>query len=304
MDSENPVTDIPPPNHRCGYVAIIGKPNAGKSTLINALMGQKMSIVTQKPQTTRHRILSILSGDDYQIIFLDTPGFVEPQYRLHEAMMKNLSRSVDDADLLLFLTDTKSIVPDERGLQLLGHKPSMLLINKIDLGNELDALPVAEAYMNKHAFKDIIPISGLKGTNLDTLLRLIIKELPEGPPLYPKDMLSEHPNRFFVSEIVREKIFELYSNEIPYSTQVNVANYKEGEDNRKDVIDVEIVVDRKSQKGILIGRNGYAIKKVGEEAREDIEAFVGRPVYLQLYVKVREDWRNSKGLLNSFGYNH
>ncbi|MBX2820454.1 MAG: GTPase Era [Rhodothermaceae bacterium] len=300
METNQPVD--PSPAHKCGYVAIIGKPNAGKSTLINALMGQKMSIVTDKPQTTRHRILYLLSEDDYQLIVLDTPGLVEPRYHLHEIMMKNVQRAVEDADLVIFLTDTRTKIPDEEGLKLLGNKPSMLIINKLDLIDERQTLPLAEAYLRKHPFNEIIPVSALKGTNMDVVLKLMIEYLPEGPALYPKDMLSEHPNRFFVSEIIREKIFELFSNEIPYSTQVNIANYKEGDSHRKDVIDAEIVVDKKSQKGILIGKNGDAIKKVGQEAREDIEAFIGRPVYLQLFVKVREDWRNSTGLLNSFGY--
>lgn len=301
MESEE--TGGTPPPHKCGYVAIIGKPNAGKSTLINALMGQKMSIVTDKPQTTRHRILYLLSEDDYQLIVLDTPGLVEPRYELHEVMMNNVRRSIEDADLVIFLADTRTNIPDEEGIKLLGKKPSMLVINKLDLIDQRKALPLAEAYLNKHPFNEIIPVSALKGTNLDVLLKLMVEYLPEGPALYPKDMLSEHPNRFFVSEIVREKIFELYSNEIPYSTQVNIVSYKEGQDNnRKDVIDAEIVVDRKSQKGILIGRNGEALKKVGTEARENIEAFLGRPVYLQLFVKVREDWRNSAGLLDSYGY--
>lgn len=301
MESEETV-DTPPP-HKCGYIAIIGKPNAGKSTLINALMGQKMSIVTDKPQTTRHRILYLLSEDDYQLIVLDTPGLVEPRYELHEVMMSNVRRSIEDADLVIFLADTRTNIPHEEGLKLLGKKPSMLVINKLDLIDQRQALPLAEAYLNKHPFKEIVPVSALKGTNMDVLLKLMVEHLPEGPPLYPKDMLSEHPNRFFVSEIIREKIFELYSNEIPYSTQVNIASYKEGQDNnRKDVIDAEIIVDRKSQKGILIGRKGEALKKVGQEAREDIEAFLGRPVYLQLFVKVREDWRNSTGLLDSYGY--
>lgn len=298
--NQNETVESPP--HKCGYVAIIGKPNAGKSTLINALMGQKMSIVTDKPQTTRHRILYLLSEDDYQLIVLDTPGLVEPRYHLHEMMMKNVQRSIDDADLVIFLTDTRTKIPDEEGIELLGKKPSMLVINKLDLIDQRQTLPLAEAYLRKHPFDEIVPISALKGKNLDVLLKLMVDYLPEGPALYPKDMLSEHPNRFFVSEIIREKIFELFSNEIPYSTQVNIANYKEGDAHRKDVIDAEIVVDKKSQKGILIGKKGEAIKKVGQEAREDIEAFIGRPVYLQLFVKVREDWRNSEGLLNSFGY--
>ena len=295
-------SDATPPPHKCGYVAIIGKPNAGKSTLINALMGQKMSIVTDKPQTTRHRILCILSDIDYQVIILDTPGLVVPQYELHEMMMKNVQRSINDADLVVLLTDTRSKKPNEEALKYIGDKPSILVINKIDLVDERQALPIAEGYLRKHAFKEIIPVSALKGKNLEPLLDLMVANLPEGPPLYPKDMLSEHPDRFFVSEIIREKIFELYSNEIPYSTQVNIADYKEGDGNRKDVIDAEIVVDKKSQKGILIGRGGQALKKVGEEAREQIEAFIGRPVYLQLFVKVRTDWRNSSGLLKSYGY--
>ncbi len=297
-----PTQSVFPPHHKTGYVAIIGKPNVGKSTLINALMGHKMSIVTRKPQTTRHRVLSVLSSDEYQIIILDTPGILEPRYRLHEAMMNSVHRSIADADLLIYITDTKSAQPDGHHLSLLNDKKSLLLINKIDLINERDALPIAEAYMQKHPFEEIIPISALKRRNLDTLLRIMVDYMPEGPPLYPKDMLSEHPSRFFVSEIIREKIFELFSNEIPYSTQVNIIQYKEGEGSQKDVIDAEIVVDKKSQKGILIGRKGQALKKVGEIARGDIEEFVGRPVYLKLHVKVREDWRNSNGLLDSYGY--
>ena len=290
-----------PPGHKSGYVALIGKPNVGKSTLTNALLGHKMSIVTRKPQTTRHKILGILSDDDYQMIFLDTPGILEPKYKLHEAMMHNVHNAISDADLLLFIVPANEVTPQTEILKLIDEKPTILLINKTDLVGEREALPVAEIYSRKHRFEAIVPISALHGHNLDRVLELIVQNLPEGPPFYPKDIVSEHPERFFVAEIIREKIFELYSMEIPYSTQVNIIMFKERPD-KKDLIDAEIIVDRPSQKGILIGRNGRALKRVGIAARQDIEAFLDREVFLQLHVKVREGWRNTESLLSDYGY--
>ncbi len=287
--------------HRSGYIALIGKPNVGKSTLINTLMGQKMSIVTSKPQTTRHRVLGILSTDEYQAIFLDTPGVLEPKYKLHKAMMRNVYSAVEDADAILMLVDVREDPADVMDLKLLKGKPVFLLINKIDLIPEKEALPIAETYSKMHGFEDIIPISALKGSNIERLKSLFLSYLPEGPPFYPKEMISEHPVRFFVAEIIREKIFEFYSKEIPYSTQVNITVYEERED-RKDLIDAEIVIERNSQKGILIGKGGSALKRVGTAARKDIEELIGREVFLQLHVKVREGWRNHDNLLKSFGY--
>ncbi|RMH63169.1 MAG: GTPase Era [Bacteroidetes bacterium] len=290
-----------PPDHRSGYVALIGKPNVGKSTLMNALLGRKLSIVTPKPQTTRHRILGILSGPSYQVIFLDTPGVIQPRYGLHRSMMHAVESAVQDADLLLFMVDATQDRPDTLTLERIGERPAILVINKMDQIARDQALPLVEAYTRLRAFEAVVPISALRGDGLDVLLEEILQHLPFGPPFYPKDMISEHPERFFVAEIIREKIFEHYAQEIPYSTQVNIVQFEEREGG-KDFIDAEIIVERNSQKGILIGKGGSALKRIGQAARADIEAFLGKPVYLQLHVKVRGDWRNRDGLLRSYGY--
>ncbi len=291
-----------PATHRSGYVALVGPPNVGKSTLMNALVGQKLSIVTAKPSTTRHRVLGILSGDDYQVVFLDTPGIVRPQYRLHDAMMHAVDFAVADADVLLFMVDASHHGVPDKALEKIAERPALLLLNKIDLIAQEEALPLVERFTALRAFDAVIPISAQKGFNLDTLLEQILQRLPQGPPYYPKDQLSEHPERFFVSEIIREKIFDLYREEIPYSTQVNIVTYEERPDS-KDFIDAEIVVERDTQKGIIIGKGGSGLKRLGQAARRDIEAFVGKPVYLQLHVKARADWRNREGFLRSYGYN-
>ena len=301
MTTKNTNKNAKQPPHRSGYIALVGKPNVGKSTLINALLGIKMSIVTRKPQTTRHRVLGILSDDHYQAILLDTPGVLEPRYKLHNVMMRNVHSAINDADFVLMLVDVREDPATSIDLSVLKGKPVLLLINKIDLVAEKEALPVAQAYSERHEFEEIIPVSALKGANLDTLKNLIVSYLPGGPPFYPKDMISEHPVRFFVAEIIREKIFEFYGKEIPYSTQVNITVYEERE-GKKDLIDAEIVVERTSQKGILIGKGGRALKRVGSAARKDIEAFIDRGVFLQLHVKVREGWRNRDNLLSSYGY--
>ncbi len=289
------------PNHRSGYAALVGPPNVGKSTLMNALVGQKLSIVTAKPSTTRHRILGILSGDDYQVVFLDTPGIVRPQYRLHEAMMHAVDFAVADADVLLFMVDASHHGVPDKALERIAERPALLLLNKIDLIAQEEALPLVEKFNALRAFDAVIPISAKTGFNLDRVLTQILERLPLGPPYYPKDQLSEHPERFFVAEIVREKIFELYREEIPYSTQVNIVTYEEREGS-KDFIDAEIVVERNTQKGIIIGKGGAGLKRLGQFARRDIEAFLGKPVYLQLHVKARADWRNREGFLRSYGY--
>lgn len=289
-----------PAGHRSGYVALIGQPNVGKSTLTNALIGQKLSIVTPKPQTTRHRILGILSAPAYQVVLLDTPGIIEPRYRLQEAMMRQVRQAISDADLLLFMADATRDTPDSLSLSFVGERPSFLLLNKIDLIRPEDALPLAQAYLNAYPFKEVFPISALKGQNLTKMVETLVSYLPEGPPFYPKDQLSEHPERFFIAEIIREKIFMKYSQEVPYSTQVNVVAYEERE-GQKDLLHAEIVVERDSQKAILIGKGGAALKRIGIAARKDIEAFTGRPVFMQLHVKVRERWRSNDTLLRSFG---
>jgi GTP-binding protein Era len=287
--------------HRCGYVALIGKPNVGKSTLLNALMGQKLSIVTHRPQTTRRRVLGILTGDDHQVILLDTPGIIEPRYGLQKAMMNDVRTSTSDADLLVFMADATRDNVDDLSLKYVGKRPAILVLNKIDKIRQEDVLPLVSAYMKAHDFEEVVPISALKGKNLDIVMESVLKRLPEGPAFYPKEMISEQPERFFVAEIIREKIFKLYRQEVPYSTQVNVISWEERKDD-KDLIHADIVVERDSQKGILIGKGGKALKKIGTFAREDIEEFIDRPVFLKLHVKVRSDWRNSEGHLRSFGY--
>ncbi|MEP0548772.1 MAG: GTPase Era [Rhodothermales bacterium] len=302
LPDAEPAFAFDPATHRSGYVALVGPPNVGKSTLMNALVGQKLSIVTAKPSTTRHRVLGILSGDDYQVVFLDTPGIVRPQYRLHDAMMHAVDFAVADADVLLFMVDASHHGVPDKALEKIAERPALLLLNKIDLIAQEEALPLVERFTALRAFDAVIPISAQKGFNLDTLLEQILQRLPQGPPYYPKDQLSEHPERFFVSEIIREKIFDLYREEIPYSTQVNIVTYEERPGN-KDFIDAEIVVERDTQKGIIIGKGGSGLKRLGQTARRDIEAFVGKPVYLQLHVKARADWRNREGFLRSYGYN-
>jgi len=288
-------------NHRCGYVALIGRPNVGKSTLLNALMGMKLSIVTNKPQTTRRRVLGILSTDDTQMILLDTPGIINPRYGLQEAMMKDVSTSTSDADILVFLADATRDSVDDMTMKYMGGKPSILVLNKIDKVRQEEVLPLVARYMEAHEFDEVIPVSALKGKNLDKLIEVIRGKLPLSPPFYPAEMVSEQPERFFVSEIIREKIFKQFRQEVPYSTQVNIVDWEERED-EKDLINAEIVVERDSQKGILIGKGGIALKKVGTFAREDIEEFIGRGVFLKLHVKVRNDWRNSDVHLKSFGF--
>lgn len=290
-----------PPDHRSGYVALVGLPNVGKSTLLNALLGRKLSIVTDKPQTTRHRILGILSDEACQILFLDTPGILKPRYRLHEAMMHQVHEALADADLVVLLADATFARPDTSSLAHLQGRRALLVLNKLDLIRPEQALPLAAAYTALHPFEEVIPISALRGDNLDVLRQALVSRLPLAPPFYPKDMISEHPERFFVSEIIREKIFEQFRQEVPYSTQVNIVLFEE-KAGGKDYIDAEIVVERPSQKGILIGKGGQALKAIGTAARRDIEDFLGRPVFLKLFVKVREDWREKEAFLRSFGY--
>lgn len=291
-----------PSKHKSGYVAITGKPNAGKSTLLNTLIGTKISITTDKPQTTRHRVIGILSNPESQIIFLDTPGLIEPRYRLQESMMKRVDESYHDADIILFIVEaeekrlsTKVFEP----LKKIG-KPVILVINKMDLVSDTQVLPLVDRLSKLYEFDEILPISALKRTGTDVLLDEIIKRLPEGPPFYPKDQVSEHPERFFVAEYIREQIFLRYQQEIPYSCAVNIIQYSETP--RMDIIEAEIVVARDSQKGILIGKKGQALKKLGIAARRSIEEFLGKKVRLNLFVKTRVNWREKDNFLRDYGY--
>lgn len=294
---------------RAGYVAIVGEPNVGKSTLLNALLGQKISIVTPKPQTTRHKILGILSGENYQIVFLDTPGIIKPRYRLQEVMVEAARSAIEDADVVLLMIDAKEVdtsTVEERYNHLILllrplQKPVLLLLNKIDLIRKSELLPMIDAFVKVYPFREIIPISALKADGVDDLREALMQFLPEGPPFYPPDIVSGQTERFFVSEIIREKIFQKFREEIPYSTAVQVVEFREREKG-KDFISAEIYVERDSQKAILIGREGRALREVGFDARREIEEFLGREVYLELHVKVREKWRDSDAWLKRLGY--
>lgn len=300
---------IPPlSGFRCGYVAIVGEPNVGKSTLMNGLLGQKVSIVSRKPQTTRHKILGILSSDRFQIVFLDTPGLLKPAYLLHEVMMRSVRSAVEDADLVLFMIDATdphlgADLEGTSGFRLLKEmgKPAYLTINKMDLLEKQQLLPIIGFYSERHAFREIYPISALKSIGTADLLDALVREMPEHPPYYPTDIVSEHPERFLVAELIREKIFEQFRDEIPYSTTVDIIQFEERK-GKKDVVRAEIYVERDSQKGILIGKDGSALKEVGIGARKEIERLLGRPVFLELHVKVRERWRDSKEWLKRLGY--
>lgn len=294
---------------KSGYVSIIGKPNAGKSTLLNALLGQKLSITTYKPQTTRKKITGILSEDDYQIVFLDTPGILKPKYLLQEKMLDAVKSSVRDADIIIYLADAGEVdqsKPNSEDVFLSYITPEteqirIGVINKADISSPEAVDFLLKALKEKNLFHEVLVISALNGFNVNQLKELLISKLPEHPKYFPDEIVSDENERFFVSEIIREKILELYKEEIPYSTEVIIEEFTERE-GRKDLIQAMIYVERNSQKGILIGKGGAAIKQLGERARHDIEEFLERPVYLELRVKVREDWRSNEQYLKSFGY--
>jgi GTP-binding protein Era len=294
---------------KAGYAAIIGLPNAGKSTLLNAILGQKISITNNKPQTTRKRVLGILSREEFQIVFLDTPGILKPHYILQERMMEYVNLSVRDADVVLLLIDMEDDPNGEKffnqefvkELMARNNAPKILVMNKIDKSNETKVKDFVTFYEKDIRLNKLIPVSALLKANVNEVAEQIKEFLPENPKFYPEDIVSDETERFFVSEIIREKIFELYKDEIPYSTEVLIAEFTEKE-NRKDLIRAEIVVERESQKGIIIGKKGSAIKRLGETARFDIEKFLERPVFLDLRVKVRTKWRSDENMLRSFGY--
>ena len=289
--------------HKSGFVNIIGNPNVGKSTLMNALVGERLSIITSKAQTTRHRILGIVNGEDFQIVYSDTPGILKPSYKLQSSMMKFVQGALTDADVLLYVTDVTE-KPEQRNDMVdkiaLSGIPTILVINKIDLSNgeELDAL--AEAWRQVMPQAEIVPVSALNRFNLGGLFDRIVALLPEGEPFYPKDALTDKPMRFFASEIIREKILLNYDKEIPYSVEVEIEKYKE--EPTIDRISAIIYVARESQKGILIGHRGARLKKVGSEARKDLETFLDKKVFLELFVKVNDNWRNDERQLRRFGY--
>ncbi|MBK8490544.1 MAG: GTPase Era [Saprospirales bacterium] len=295
--------------HKSGFVNIIGRPNVGKSTLMNALVGERMSIITNKPQTTRHRIIGILSGEDFQIIFSDTPGLIGiPAYKMQLAMNRAVQSTFEDADIMLFVTDPwdEYGVEDPLLMRLLASEvPVFVIINKIDKISVQELDVQLEKWNTLLPNADKIGVSALKKLHTEELLKKILDTLPEGPEYYPKDQLTDRAERFFISEIIREKVMELYQQEIPYSVEAIINSFKEGTTKEGAPIvriDAVLYVARKTQKPILIGKNGQAIKKLGTEARKSIEQFLDSRVHLELTVKVRENWRDDDQLLKQFGY--
>lgn len=291
-------------SHKSGFVNIVGNPNVGKSTLMNSLVGERISIITSKAQTTRHRIMGIVNTDDMQIVYSDTPGVLKPNYKLQESMLAFSRSALKDADVLLYVTDTiETPGKNEEFLAAVSMQtvPVILVINKMDLTTQERLEQMVEEWHERLPRAEIIPMSAMHRFNVDLLLRRIQELLPDSPPYFEKDALTDRPARFFVNEIIREKIFLRYDKEVPYSCEVAVEMFHEEE----NIINISAViyVERDSQKGIIIGRGGKMLKSVGIDARKDIEAFFGKQVMLKLYVKVEKDWRNNLRNLSSFGYN-
>ena len=289
--------------HRSGFVNIVGNPNVGKSTLMNLLVGEKLSIITSKAQTTRHRIIGIVNTPEYQVVYSDTPGVLRPNYKLQEQMLAFSLSALDDADVLLYVTDmVETIDKNDDFLQRVRRLdiPVLLLINKIDLTNQSDLEKRVDQWHELLPNAEIYPISALNDFGIDVIKKRVVELLPESPPYFEKDALTDKPARYFVSEIIREKALMLYRKEIPYSLEVIVEEFKEEE----DIIRIRAViwVERESQKGIVIGHKGEALKKLGTMARKDIELFFGKKVYLQLFVKVEKDWKNNDRMLRGLGY--
>jgi len=288
-------------DHKAGFVSIIGKPNVGKSTLMNQLVGERLSIITSKAQTTRHRIMGILSGEDFQIVYSDTPGILKPEYELHQSMMKFVSASMEDADIILFVADLYDKY-DEALLNRLksAKQPIIFILNKIDLAKGSQVEDKLAYWHEVFTPTTTLTLSALTGEKVPELFALILEKLPVHPAYFPKDELTDKPEKFFVEEIIREKIFMNYKQEIPYSTQVVVESFKE--DEKIIRIRAEIFVERKSQKGIIIGKGGAALKKVGIAARQDLEKFFQKQVHLETFVKVADDWRRKERQIKNFGY--
>jgi len=288
--------------HKSGFVNIIGNPNVGKSTLMNALVGENLSIITSKAQTTRHRIMGIVNGEDFQIVYTDTPGIVNPHYRLHESMMGFVSSALQDADLFLLVTEMGEPFKNEQVLQkvIQSSVPVILVINKIDLSDQATVANMINYWQRLIPRATVIPASATERFNIEAIFDCILKQLPENPPYFPKDELTDKSMRFFVTEIIREKILLNYQQEIPYSVQVEVESYEESE--KRIAIRANIYVARDSQKAIIIGKGGTAIKKLGIQSRADIEEFTGKKIFLELFVKVDKDWRDNEAELKRFGY--
>ncbi|NLP51264.1 GTPase Era [Bacillus sp. RO1] len=294
-------------NFKSGFVSIIGRPNVGKSTFLNRVIGQKIAIMSDKPQTTRNKIQGVYTQDDAQIVFIDTPGIHKPKHKLGDFMMKVAQNTLKEVDLVLFMINAKEGLGkgDEFIIEKLKETstPVYLVINKIDEVHPDDLLPLMETYKALYPFREIVPISALQGNNVEVLLEQIKQFLPEGPQYYPADQVTDHPERFIVAELIREKVLHLTREEVPHSIAVAIDSMKKRED--KEMVDIQatVVVERDSQKGIVIGKQGKVLKEVGQKARVDIEALLGSKVFLELWVKVQKDWRNKQSQLRDFGFN-
>lgn len=289
--------------HKSGFVNIIGRPNVGKSTLMNAFVGEKLSIMTPKAQTTRHRIMGIANSDDYQVVFSDTPGILKPKYKLQEKMMDFVASAFEDADIILYITDVEEEFETDEIFNKINtiEVPIIIAINKVDLSSQEKIMLLVENWKSRIPKAEIFVLSALHNYNVEGLFQRILELLPENPPYYPKEDLSDKNVRFFVSEMIREQILRNYSKEIPYSVEIVIESYKESPE--IDRISAIIYVERESQKGIIIGKKGESLKRVGTYARKDIEKFLGKKVFLEMFVKVKKDWRENDHLLKSFGYN-
>ncbi len=288
---------------KSGFVNIVGNPNVGKSTLMNILVGERLSIITSKSQTTRHRIMGVVTTDDYQIVYSDTPGVLKPVYKLQESMLKYSESALEDADIILYITDVLETKTKNKFFIDMVNKlavPIIILLNKIDLADQTTVETIMSEWKSLIPTAEVHAVSALHKFNTENILNRIVELLPENPPYFEKDRLTDKSERFFVSEIVREKILTNYSKEIPYSVQVEVESFKEEDDIIR--IGTVIYVIRESQKGILIGKGGTALKRVGSEARKELEAFFGKKIYLEMFVKVSKDWRNNENRLKNFGY--
>lgn len=289
--------------HKAGFVNIIGNPNVGKSTLMNALVGERLSIITSKAQTTRHRILGIVNGDDFQIMFSDTPGIIKPAYELQASMMDFVKSAMQDADVLIYMVEMgeKSLKDEQFFKRIINAKiPVMLLLNKIDQFTQEEVEEKMEFWQEKVPNAEIYPLSALENFNVQNIFDAIVDKLPESPPYYPKDQLTDKPERFFVNECIREKILLHYKKEIPYAIEVETESFKEDDELIK--IRALIMVERETQKGIIIGHKGQALKRVGSEARKDLESFFQKKIFLDLFVKVNKNWRTNEKQLKRFGY--
>ncbi len=294
-------------NFKSGFISIIGRPNVGKSTFMNRVIGQKIAIMSDKAQTTRNKVQGVYTSEDAQLVFIDTPGIHKPKHKLGDFMVNMAEQSLNEVDLVLFMINAKEGFGrgDEFIINMLQkvNQPVFLIVNKIDEVHPDELLPIIDEYRAKYNFAEIIPISALEGNNVDHLMKVMVDQMPEGPQYYPEDHITDHPERFIISELVREKALHLTREEIPHSIAVKVESVKEQEDESKVLVQATIIVERSSQKGIIIGKQGKMLKEIGQKARKDIEKLLGTKIYLELWVKVQKDWRNKDMQLQDFGYN-